>query len=63
MTFGRPPMTSTISDFRSATSCLGFHDNDDFERSIEDDDVCFFVEMFRDSSDTGLIGLFTAYLP
>ncbi|PHH93278.1 hypothetical protein CDD83_8789 [Cordyceps sp. RAO-2017] len=47
MTFGRPPMTSTIPDFRSATSCLGFHDNDDFERSTEDDDVCFFVETFR----------------
>ncbi|OAQ57546.1 monooxygenase [Purpureocillium lilacinum] len=47
MTFGRPPMTSTIPDVRSATSFLRFHDNDDFECSTEDDDVCFFVETFR----------------
>ncbi len=47
MTFGRPPMTSTIPDFRSATSCLGYHDSGDFEHSTEDDDVCFFVETFR----------------
>lgn len=47
MTFGRPPMTSTISTFRSATSCLGFHDNDDLDRSTGDEDVCFFVETFR----------------
>ena len=47
MTFGRPPMTSTIPDFRPAMSCLGYHGNSDFERSSEDDYVCFFVETFR----------------
>ncbi|OAA53254.1 Transcription factor [Cordyceps fumosorosea ARSEF 2679] len=47
MTFGRPPMTSTIPDFRSATSYLGWNENVHFERSTEDEDVRFFVEMFR----------------
>lgn len=48
MTFGRPPMTSTIPELRGATSsCLGFHEEDALGRPAEDDEECFFIETYR----------------
>lgn len=46
MTFGRPPMTSTIPELRE-TSCLRFYEEDISERPAEHDDECFFIETFR----------------
>lgn len=46
MTFGRPPMISTMPEFRSM-SRLSFHAEDASERSAEDDEVWFFFETFR----------------
>lgn len=48
MTFGRPPMTSTIPELRATSSCLGFHEEEEASgRLAEDDDVCFFIETYR----------------